>query len=210
MSRMKLLFVLLAMLSMLLPASVLRAAADAVELPDSLIEIGDEAFYGDVSLGEVVIPEGTSTIGKRAFACSSVTEITLPDSLESIADDAFSGCTRLDTVHIPNGLIGRLDLGELFAGTPWLIASGVYDEQIDWYFANGGTLYITGSGVLYGYSQPWQAYQSQIACVCIGEGITMIDGPAFSGCNAMTASWRSPMAHSAPAARLRASPCRMG
>ena len=105
------------------------------------------------------------------------------------ADDAFSGCTRLDTVHIPHGLIGRLDLGELFAGTPWLIASGVYDEQIDWYFANGGTLYITGSGVLYGHSQPWQAYQSQIACVCIGEGITMIDGPAFSGCNAMTACY---------------------
>lgn len=189
MSRMKQLFVLLALLSMFLSVPGFRAVADAAEFPDSLIEIGDEAFYGDVSLGEVVIPEGTSTIGKRAFACSSVTEITLPDSLKSIAADAFSGCTRLDTVHIPHGLIGRLDLGELFADTPWLIASGAYDEQIDWCFTNGGTLYITGNGVLYGYSQPWQAYQSQIACVYIGEGITMIDGPAFIGCNAMTACY---------------------
>ncbi len=68
------------------------AEEDVLTLPDGLTVVEAEAFMNDVSLGAVVVPEGALEIGARAFAGSSVTEITLPESLTSIAGDAFSGC----------------------------------------------------------------------------------------------------------------------
>ena len=71
------------------------AQADTLVLPPALKTIEEEAFYGDTSLDEVVLPEGLESIGKKAFAGSSVKKINLPASLTSIADDAFSGCPLL-------------------------------------------------------------------------------------------------------------------
>ena len=69
--------------------------ADTLYLPEGLLAIEAETFEGDVSLDEVIVPEGTLTIGSRAFADSGVTAITLPESLTEIADDAFSGCLQV-------------------------------------------------------------------------------------------------------------------
>lgn len=58
-------------------------------LPTSVESIENEAFAGDKSLGKVVLPDRIKSIGRRAFAESSITEIKLPDSLTSIDDTAF-------------------------------------------------------------------------------------------------------------------------
>lgn len=83
------------------------AAASAGELflPDSLTEIGKEAFAGDTSLDEVVLPEKLKTIQSLAFANSSVRRIYLPESLTSIASDAFSGCEAV-VGYGPDGTAG--------------------------------------------------------------------------------------------------------
>ena len=65
--------------------------ADTLTLPAALREIGEEAFYGDASLDEVVIPDGAETVGNGAFAYSSVSRVHFPDSVGEIADDAFTG-----------------------------------------------------------------------------------------------------------------------
>ena len=65
------------------------ALADTLALPDSATRIEEEAFYGDTSLDEVLLPEGTTYIGPRAFGDTSLARIYLPDSLTDIADDAF-------------------------------------------------------------------------------------------------------------------------
>ena len=90
-------------LSIMLLAALLCAWAvgglaqeGVLTLPENLTEIEDEAFYGDTSLGEVVLPEGVETIGSRAFAGSTVSVINLPASITSIADDAFDGCGAMD------------------------------------------------------------------------------------------------------------------
>ena len=62
-----------------------------ITLPSALKTIDEEAFCGNTSIEKVIIPEGTTQIGNRAFAYSSLTEIELPESLETIADDAFEG-----------------------------------------------------------------------------------------------------------------------
>ena len=75
-------------LSVLLPVS---ASADTLSLPSGLKTIEAEAFYGDNSLNMVVLPDGITTIGSKAFKNSSVKNVNLPDSLTSIANDAFDG-----------------------------------------------------------------------------------------------------------------------
>ena len=65
------------------------ALAATLTLPTGVKVIEEEAFYGDDSLDQVVLPEGVEEIGPRAFADSSLTSINLPDSLTGIAEDAF-------------------------------------------------------------------------------------------------------------------------
>lgn len=61
-------------------------------LPAALKVILDEAFAGSTA-NVIVIPEGCTTIGSRAFAgCTDLLEITIPASVTEIAADAFSGC----------------------------------------------------------------------------------------------------------------------
>ncbi len=72
------------------PAAAPEEEAEALlTLPASLEAIGEEAFFEDESLGEVVLPDNIRTIGPRAFARSSVTKIHLPDSLTKIDVTAF-------------------------------------------------------------------------------------------------------------------------
>ena len=49
----------------------------SVELPDTISQLTDYAFYG----------------------CEDLTQITIPDSVDHIGIIAFYGCTKLDTVY---------------------------------------------------------------------------------------------------------------
>jgi len=61
-------------------------------LPRGLAEIEAEAFAGG-AFGGVTIPNGTRSIGSRAFAdCRNLKWIVLPASVQAIAEDAFAGC----------------------------------------------------------------------------------------------------------------------
>lgn len=58
-------------------------------LPDSLQEIGEEAFRGCSELGDVVFPEGLKVIGDRAFEGTEIQSAALPAGLESLGRGAL-------------------------------------------------------------------------------------------------------------------------
>ncbi len=60
-----------------------------------------DGFYGNETVTEVTIPEGTVEIGKSAFEnCVSLTDITFPDSLRKLKDGAFKACGSASaTIH---------------------------------------------------------------------------------------------------------------
>lgn len=63
--------------------------------------IGDGAFAYS-SLSDVLIPNSVTNIGYEAFAyCYYLTQITIPDGVISIGDYAFLECRRLRIVNIP-------------------------------------------------------------------------------------------------------------
>ena len=52
---------------------------------------------------DLVIPEGVTSIGERAFhCCSSLTSVTIPSSVTSIGERAFSGCSGLTSFMVAN------------------------------------------------------------------------------------------------------------
>lgn len=69
-----------------------------VDMPTSLREIQDDAFFDNSALTTVTVPRGVTTIGISAFSnCTSLTSAVLPSTLTSIGYLAFhnSGITTL-------------------------------------------------------------------------------------------------------------------
>ncbi|MCR5164172.1 MAG: leucine-rich repeat domain-containing protein [Thermoguttaceae bacterium] len=67
-----------------------------VVIPEGVTKIGNRAFCGCKSLISVVIPESVTEIGDGAFMdCISLTSAAIPDSVQKIHSNAFSGCTSL-------------------------------------------------------------------------------------------------------------------
>ena len=93
----------------LLLAPGAAAFADTLSLPASLTVIGEEAFMGDTSLDEVILPDGLTEIQAGAFAGSSLQAIHIPASVTSIAADAFAGTDPVYYVADPNAFDGNLD-----------------------------------------------------------------------------------------------------
>ena len=76
--------------------SAFPAHADTLILPEQLEVIEEEAFMGDISITEAVIPDSVSRMGDRAFAqCTNLTTITFPPTEISFGMDVFDGCSSL-------------------------------------------------------------------------------------------------------------------
>jgi len=77
-----------------------------ITIPNALVGIGNEAFYGCIQLTSVSLPDSVVDIGDYAFAyCHSMTDITLSNSLTSIGDNAFTCCCNLLSLNIPKSTI---------------------------------------------------------------------------------------------------------
>ena len=100
----------------------------AFEIPDTITEIGENAFCGCIGVKEMVIPENCVIIGEGAFAsmdglevitfpsglkdlpsralagCDIIKNVILPQNLTSIGGSAFSSCKNLETITLPDSL----------------------------------------------------------------------------------------------------------
>lgn len=74
-------------------------------VPDTVMEIGYDAFKPCDSLENIVLPENLKIIGDYAFSgCAALESITIPSKVETIGVSAFSYCEKLEEVIIPNSV----------------------------------------------------------------------------------------------------------
>lgn len=79
--------------------------SEDVVIPEGVTEIGNKAFSSCYSLESIEIPNGVTTIGNEAFTfCNSLRFIHIPNSVTSIGDGAFSWCESLQSVKIPDSV----------------------------------------------------------------------------------------------------------
>ena len=98
--------------------------ATTYNIPNTVTEIGKNAFYACSKITSITIPDSVTTIGAGAFeSCSSLTEITIPQSVTSIGSDAFVYCGKLMAINI-KGEEGRI------SGGPWGAQYG--NRVINW------------------------------------------------------------------------------
>lgn len=82
---------------------------ETIILPDTIKEIGNNAFYNQTNLSKIEIPEGVTRIENTTFKnCSrlniDVSGLVLPDTIEYIGEEAFAGCTGITKLIFNEGL----------------------------------------------------------------------------------------------------------
>ena len=77
----------------------------AFEIPDTITEIGEEAFCGCGGIKEMVIPESCVSIGAKAFRkMYGLETISLPPRLKNVSQELFKDCRKLENISLPDGL----------------------------------------------------------------------------------------------------------
>ena len=141
-------------------------------IPNSVDEIGGGAFFLCMNLKNIVIPQKVTIINSGTFSyCRSITSITIPDNVTTISTYAFDGCTSLAEFR------GKFasDDGRC------LIVDGVLSA-----FAPAGLAkYTTPYGVT-SIGDNAFCFCPSIESVNISEGVTSIGTDAFAGCDSLT------------------------
>lgn len=75
-----------------------------VVVPDGITDIGDRAFMFCNKVTEVILPESLQGIGLASFHGCGFSHIKIPSSVTYIADTAFLCCTRLRELDLPEGM----------------------------------------------------------------------------------------------------------
>lgn len=143
-----------------------------VTIPDTVVEIGQQAFEDCAGIQSAKIPQSVTCIGTSAFSrcrslvdielsknlveigtwafsgCTALKRIFLPDTLVRIGNWAFNGCASLESINIPDS-VQKADRGYDLYGTfencPALKEVHILDQQLKQLFfhkLSDGTLYI--------------------------------------------------------------------
>lgn len=136
-----------------------------VVIPDGITSINENAFlYSDLT--SVTIPESVTSIGKNAFAdCKCLTSITIPDSVTSIGNDAFRECKSLTSVTIPVSVTSMGD--SVFQDCSGLKSVTLPDSIT--FIGNSAFFNCTG-----------------LTSVTIPDSVTSIGSETFWGCTGLT------------------------
>lgn len=89
-------------------------ASGATTIPEGFCKTGDNT---NTALQEVILPEGITSIGERAFqSCTTLKSIQLPKKVTKIGKYAFINCRQLTNIQLPDGVteIGEYAFMQLY------------------------------------------------------------------------------------------------
>jgi len=155
------------------------SAAASYVMPNSVTNIGMEAFDGSGSLVSVTIGTNVSIIGGAAFEyCPVLASMTLPDSVTQIQGDAFVDCYDLTNLVIGAGVTNIQSQAFLDCTSLQHISVATNNPAFS---SVGGVLFNSSQTALYLYP----AGSSGISYV-IPNSVTRVQDDAFGECYNLT------------------------
>ena len=160
-----------------------------VIIPDGVTTIGDGAFHDCWDLTSITIPDSVTSIGMWAFAyCSGLTEITIPDSVTSIGNWAFAYCSGLTEITIPDSVTS---MGEYAfcncSGLTSITIPGSVKSIGNYAFikCSGLTSITIANGITNIGSNAFENC-SHLTSITVPDSVTSIGYEAFAGCSDLT------------------------
>ena len=188
------LFLAVALVCALLPATLLTASAATysgacgenltwtLDTETGVLTIsgtGEMSFYGYSGesapwysyldlIKSVIICDGVTSIGDNAFRnCATLTSVTITDSVEIISYGAFSGCTALTSIVIPDSVTS--------IGAYAFYDTAYYNDDSNW---TDDVLYIANHLI--------EARDSLAGVYYVKTGTKTITDDAFEDCTGLT------------------------
>jgi len=155
------------------------SAATAYAIPNSVTNIGNEAFNGSASLVSVTIGTNVTLIGDAAFEyCPVLASVTFPDRVAVIEGDAFAECSGLTNLVIGAGVTNIQQ--QAFLGCTSLLTISV---------ATNNPAFSSVEGVLFNQNQT-ALFQypagSSGTSYAIPNSVTRVEDDAFMGAYSLT------------------------
>ncbi len=143
-----------------------------IQLPDSLVTIGDEAFSGCRVLKVLQIPENVQEIGRNAFySTRELTELRIPRATQTIGAGAFTRTGARVTVAEDN---------PVYAWTDGLL---IHSPTMTVIRASGQTEYVIPEGIL--TLDAGAFYGSGVVTLTLPSTLKEIPQEEFAGCSAL-------------------------
>ena len=160
-----------------------------VVIPEGVTSIGDRAFVDCENLTSITIPDSVTNIGRAAFfGCENLTSITIPNSVISIDDAAFKGCTSLTNISIPDSVTSIGD--RAFADCENLTSITIPDSVTSiGYLAFDGCTGLTSITIPNSVKSIGDSAFSgctSLTSITIPDSVTSIGDYAFRGCTGLT------------------------
>lgn len=144
-----------------------------INLPASIIEIGESAFYGCDTITTISLPDAITKIGNEAFFdCRNLESVKLPKSLTYLGIGVFANCEKLTSVVISEDNTSYSIVNNC-------IIDKINSKLIMAYGVNGN--FIIPSGVLVIGEQAFSGCKG-LTALTIPMGVTEIEAKAFYKC----------------------------
>lgn len=176
---------------------------DNYVMPDTVVSIAPNAFYGSSYLKTITLSSNLTTIGAGAFtSCSGLTEINLPDSVTTIDSNAFSQCSSLKEVTIKTAVT---EIGSSAFYRCYSLEKITVEEGNLRYHDDGGVLYDNTANSLEAYPAKKNSAEYNILAgttiirseafysatmlknVTIPDSVTTVGSGAFQNCSRLEA-----------------------